>query len=102
MEQGINWLSVIISMAVGAGGFALAYFSFVRTRKKDDRADGASVAVITSDIGYVKSGIEGINAKLEKQDERHMAIIERMCNVETSVKSAHKRLDLLEESEKDR
>lgn len=93
MEQNINWLSVIVSMAIGAGGFALAYFSFIRTKKKDDMADGASVAIITSDMGYVKSGIEGINSKLEKQDERHIQIVERLCNAETKIDSANKRID---------
>jgi len=93
MEQEINWLGIIISMAVGAGGFALAYFTFIRNRKRDDMADGASVAVITSDIGYVKSGIEGINNKLEKQDERHIQIVERLCNAEMKIDSAHKRID---------
>lgn len=92
MEQ-INWISIIIGIIVGVGGFALAYFSFIRTRKKDDMADGASVAVITSDIGYVKSGIEGINQKLEKQDERHIQVVERLCNAEMKIDSAHKRID---------
>lgn len=92
MEQ-ISWISIIIGIIVGVGGFALAYFSFIRNRKKEDMADGASVAIITSDMGYVKSGIEGINAKLERQDERHIQIIERLCNAETKIDSAHKRID---------
>lgn len=100
MDVRIDWLIAGIGVFCLVGGFVIAYFTLGRERKKEDRADGASVATITSDMGYVKSGIEGINAKLEKQDERHVAIVERMCNVETSVKSAHKRLDFIEESEK--
>jgi len=93
MEQGISWLGVIIGIIVGVGGFALAYFTFIRNRKKEDMADGASVAIITSDMGYVKSGIEGINAKLERQDERHIQIIERLGKAEMNIESAHKRID---------
>ena len=41
----------------------------------------------------MKSGIEGINQKLEKQDERHIQIVERLCNAEMKIDSAHKRID---------
>jgi len=93
-------LVVAIGVFCTVGSLVIAYFLFGREKKKDDQATGASMATITSDMGYVKSGIEGINVKLEKQDERHVQIIERLCNTETSVKAAHKRIDLIKEKEK--
>ena len=92
-------LVVAIGVFCSIGSFLIAYFIFGRSKKQDDKESGASVATITSDIGYVKSGIDGINIKLEKQDDRHIQIIQRVCNVETSVKSAHKRIDSIEEKE---
>jgi len=102
MDVRIDWLVAGIGVFCLIGGFAIAYFTLGRERKKDDKADGASVATITSDMGYVKSGIEGINTKLEKQADQHLEVIQRLSSVETSVKSAHKRLDYIEESEKEK
>ena len=91
---------VLISMACGVGGFAISYIISSRNKSKDDKADGASMATITSDMGYVRSGIEGINKKMEVYDARSLAVTERLCNVETSTKSAHKRIDDIVEKEK--
>jgi len=96
----VDWFMACVIFICAVGTFLICYFSFGRTRKKDDQADAASIATITSDTGYIKSSIEGINTKLEKSDERHGQMIERMCGVEASVKSAHKRLDYFEEKEK--
>ena len=93
-------ITVVISIICGLGGFSLSYILFSRNKTKDDKADGASIATITSDMGYVKSSIEGIDRKLEKQDERYQAVTERICNVESSVKLAHKRIDDMIEKEK--
>lgn len=90
---------LVIGIVCSSGGFLISYFVYGRNKAKDDKADGASVATITSDMGYVKSGIEGINKKLEVQDERHLGVVERLCTVETSAKSAHKRLDDILEKE---
>lgn len=84
---------VLITIVCGIGGLTISYVVSCRNKAKDDKAEGASVATITSDMGYVKSGIEGINKKLEVQDERHLVVVERLCTVETSARSAHKRLD---------
>ena len=92
-------LIVAIGIICTVGSFLISYLLFGRAKKKDDKETGASMATITSDMGYVKSGIEGINVKLEKQDERHIQIVERLCNAETSVQAAHKRIDLIEEKE---
>ena len=93
-------ITVGISLFCGIAGFVISYLVYGRSKAKDDKADGASIATITSDIGYVKSSVEGIDKKLEKQDERHSQLIERMCGVEASVKSAHKRIDDIIEKEK--
>ena len=89
-------LIIISGVVCTVGGFIFAYLAFKKTQEKDNKEDGGKTAQITSDMGYVKKGIEGINIKLEKQDERHIQIIERICNVETSAKSAHNRIDSIE------
>jgi len=101
METSIN-LVVGIGIICTVVSSTISYLIWGRAKKKDDQADGASIATITSDTGYIKSSIEGINTKLEKSDERHTQMIERMCGVEASVKSAHKRIDEVIEKEKER
>ena len=95
-----------IDIAVGIGlictvaGFLVSYLVYGRNKAKDDKAEGASIATITSDMGYIKSSVDGINKKLEMQDQRHIDVITRLCNVETSAKSAHKRIDDIVDKEK--
>ncbi len=89
-----------INLFCGIAGFVISYLVYGRNKTKDDKEEGASIATITSDMGYVKSSIEGIDRKLEKQDERQNKIVERVCNVESSVKSAHKRIDDILDKEK--
>lgn len=93
-------ITVMASLICTVGGFVIAWLVFGRNKAKDDKAEGASIATITSDMGYIKSSVDGINKKLELQDQRHIDVITRLCNVETSTKSAHKRLDDIVEKEK--
>ena len=46
--------------------------------------------------GYIKSGVDDIKRKQEKEDERHVQVVSRLTAVEASAKQAHHRLDSLE------
>lgn len=76
------------------------YAAFHRNRKKDDVDGGAKNASIMSDLGYIKSSVDDIKRKQEKQDEKqeaqHLEVVSRLTAVEGSVKQAHKRIDTLE------
>ena len=48
-------------------------------------------------FGYIKSGVDDIKRKQEKEDERHVQVVSRLTAVEASAKQAHHRLDKLEE-----
>lgn len=87
---------VVTSLVCTVGGFVLAWLVFGRNKTKDDKAEGAGIATITSDMGYIKSSVDGIDKKLEKQADKHVELLERVCGVEESAKQAHKRIDGLE------
>lgn len=89
-------ITVVTSLFCTVGGFIIAWLVFGRNKTKDDKAEGASIATITSDMGYIKSSVDGINSKLEKQADKHTELLERVCDVEASAKQAHKRIDSLE------
>lgn len=72
------------------------YAAFSRNRKTDTADDAKQDATVLTEIGYIKSGIDDIKRKQDKQDEQFMKMAERMTAVEASAKQAHKRLDRLE------
>lgn len=78
----------IIAVAFGLIGTSFGIYS---TIKKQGNQDGA----VMSDIGYIKSGVDDIKRKQEKQDEQNFLVIQRLSAVEESAKSAHKRIDQL-------
>lgn len=97
MDAQLDWVVTAVGFVCVLGTFIICYLTFGRNKIKDNKEEAIQTAQITSDMGYVKGGIEGINGKLEKQDERHIEMIERVGRVEMSAQSAHKRIDHMED-----
>lgn len=89
----------IMSILGIVGTILFAYLAFRRADKTESKDNGRNAGQIASDMGYVKKGIEDINSKLERGDERHLKLCERVGKVEESAKSAHKRMDRIEGKE---
>lgn len=82
--------------AVGAAcGVLFGYVGYLKGTKKDSRAAGEKSGTLLTEIGYIKSGIDDIKRKQERQDEQHIDTVKRLAAVEASAKQAHKRLDEL-------
>lgn len=77
-------------------GAAVAYVTLSRNKTKDDKAEGQHSGIITSELGYIKSSIDNVSRKMDKQDERHLEMVERVSKVEASAKQAHLRIDRME------
>lgn len=73
-------------------GALVGYVVFFNNAKKAAKTNGIIDGSLASDLGYLKKGIEEINAKLSKQDERYMELTERITKVEESAKQAHLRI----------
>lgn len=71
----------------------------LRNNKQDNKQDARQDATILTEIGYIKSSIDGVNRKLERQEERYIEVAERLTAVEASAKQAHKRIDSIEKKE---
>ncbi len=73
------------------------YAAFMRNKQKDHEAEGKNNGAVLTEMGYIKSGIDDIKRKQErqeeKQEEQYIKITERLTGVEASAKQAHKRLD---------
>lgn len=80
----------IVSMPVSV---LIAVLGFMRNSKKDAKDDGAQVATMMSDIGYIKSGVDDVKAEQRTQRVWNEDMVVRMAKVEASAAQAHKRLD---------
>lgn len=87
------WIGIIAAI----GGILFAYISYQKNKTDGDKTDGKKDGMVLTELGYIKSGVDDIKRKQEKQDERHLEVVERLANVESSTKSAHKRIDDLED-----
>lgn len=92
-------LSVVLGLLGGMGaisGIVFAIASYKRSNKAENKDEGKSQGSILTELGYIKSGVDDIKRKQEKQDEQHIEVIERLSAVEQSTKQAHHRIDKLE------
>lgn len=86
----------ISGMVVGIGGLIISFIVLLTNKKKEDKSAGEQEGVILSELDHIKNTTEEIKHKLEKKDEQDIKLIQRMAELESSVKSAHRRIDTLE------
>lgn len=90
-----------IALAFGILGtvcsIVFAYSAFQRNNKSDDNTEGRQTGTILSDIGYIKSGVDDIKRKQEKQDTYNISIMQELTSVKDSAAYAHERIDHIEE-----
>jgi hypothetical protein len=91
-------MSVFEVCAILSPVFSLAfsYFAFRRGQKTDDGAAAREMGALLTEIGYIKSSIDGLSKKFDVLESRHTEFAERLAKVEASAHSAHKRLDSFE------
>ena len=90
------WFQIICAVVT----CAVAVLTIVITSKKSNQSDGEHSGQISSDLGYLKKGIDGIERRLDRQDERYLDLAQRVTATEASAKQAHHRIDALEGKEK--
>ncbi len=76
------------------------YAAYMRNKQKDCETEGRTSGAVLTEMGYIKSGIDDIKRKQERQEEKqeqqYIEIVGRLTSVESSAKQAHKRLDKIE------
>jgi hypothetical protein len=86
---------------VGACGTICAivfgYLAYKRNGKSDNKDEGKKDGVVLTELGYIKSGVDDIKRKQEKQDDQIGKVLERLSSVESSAKQAHHRIDTIEQ-----
>lgn len=95
--DGTTTISIAILCSIASA--VIAYLGFSRNSKKDSEDAGSSKGQMASDLGYIKSGIDDLKAEQRDQRNKYVELAQRVTSVESSVKSAHHRLDYLEGKE---
>ena len=92
-----NLIIAIIMAICALVSAVVAIYALSASKHKDGEDNAARSAVMQSDLGYIKGGIDELKKRLDKQDSLIMQILQRLTCVEESVASAHKRINGLEE-----
>ena len=85
--------STVFTIIVGCCGLLLSYLTYQNGLKKGSTSEGEKNGVLISDVGYIKSSVDNLNRKIEKQEEKYTTLVSEMSDVKSSVASAHKRID---------
>lgn len=91
--------STVATVLGVVGGFmtllsvAIAFFTFYFNRKKETGADGEFKGSLKTDIDYIKRGVDDLRKDNTDIKDDIKDLDHRVTLVESSVKSAHHRLD---------
>lgn len=88
----MNYAVIISLIGVCCSAFA-AWLGYRNGLKKDGNAEGS----LRSDVGYIKSSVDDLKQEQRNFNSLHYDLAERVAKVETSDKSAHHRIDGIEE-----
>lgn len=74
----------------------IAALAFMRNSKSDSKADIVSITTVTNKLDNISDGIREIKADMKEQKTEILALRDRVIELESACKSAHKRIDTLE------
>jgi hypothetical protein len=82
-------IAIVAPVVSGVGVF----FAVRRGQRQDDSSAAREMGVLLTEIGYVKSSLDGVVRKLDTTEARYVELAKQLSGIEASVKSAHRRLD---------
>lgn len=89
--------TISIALVCTIIGAIISYATFQRNRGHDIRADTREEADTKAKLDYISRGVDDIKLDNKQRDREMLKMNERLIRVEESVKSAHKRIDGIEE-----
>ncbi len=92
-------IASVLGTCTAVCAIIISLLGTARTKKHDDTNAGVKDGTVLTELGYIRSGIDDIKRKQERQDEQHIEVISRLTAVEASAKQAHHRLDRIEDKE---
>lgn len=94
-------IATVITAGIGLATFFLGRLSVKHSEGKSAGEMAADIKHIHTSIAKIENSINEMRARQEKRDEKdeewRVELIDRVSGVEESLKSAHKRINKLEE-----
>lgn len=91
MTQALTALSVISTLCA----IYFGYKAYSRNRDTDTKETAKNDATLLTEIGYIKANTDEIKAEQKEQRKTNLEFVQRLSEVESSVRQAHKRIDEL-------
>lgn len=88
-----------LGILIAIGSFIIAYLTFNRNRDKDVKSDASRNAVIETKLDNIGTSVESIRIDLKANEQRWVKTDKDVTRIEEIAKSAHKRIDTLENKE---
>ncbi|NFO15507.1 hypothetical protein FDB34_15210 [Clostridium botulinum] len=76
-------------------GVVMSYATFQRNKDNSIRAETKEGAIMATKLDFISQGVNNIQVKIEAQENKFVAMNERITRVEESTKSAHHRIDTI-------
>ncbi len=99
-------MTIEFGVLIAVGSFLIGFLTFNRNRDKDVKTDASRNAVIETKLDNIGSSVESIRIDLKASErrwektEKDVARVDKdVTRVEEMAKSAHKRIDTLENKE---
>ncbi len=88
---------ISITLVCSLLGAVIGYLTFNRNRDKDIKKDTKEEAETKAKLDYISKGVDDIRIDFKTQQRDMQELKERVIKNEASIKSAHKRIDGIEE-----
>ena len=82
-------ITVAISILSALSGFLFSFAIYKRNLKQDTVTEARNDAIILTEIGYIKSGIDDIKKHQEIEDKRYIELAERVSKIEARMDEIH-------------
>lgn len=92
-----NVITTIVNLCFVAVGAIVSYVVFMANTRKDSKNDGRDNGIIINKLGVLEQSMNDINRKLERQEERHYQLVQRIVALETNAEQTEHRVDNLHE-----
>ena len=96
--NGISLALTIVGSVMTLLSVIIAIFTFYFNRKKETNNDGEWRGSLNADIQHIKNGVDELKTDNEEIKGSVADLRERVALVEASAKSAHHRIDSIEEN----
>ncbi|HAT4161899.1 TPA: hypothetical protein I9Z77_001322 [Clostridium perfringens] len=91
-------ITVLVGILIAITGIVLGIWKNKKDGEKSLKEDTVQDTVVATKLDYISKGVDDIRLDIKAQDKRISNVVERLIKVEESTKSAHHRLDGLEEN----